>query len=67
MLCAPAVVVNCAGFVRVDDAGGRGINSWRPAMTAVGGRRVVVAWEDDRDGPSNIFTRVLVLPSAPSP
>jgi hypothetical protein len=54
-------------FRRVDDAGARDVNSWRPAMTPVSARRVLVAWEDDRDGPSNIFARVLVLPSASSP
>jgi hypothetical protein len=51
---------------RVDDAGARDVNSWRPAI-ARSARRVVVAWEDDRDGPSNIFRRVLSLPSATSP
>jgi predicted amidohydrolase len=40
-------------ILRVQDAGARG-NAWRPAV-AVSGRRVVVAWEDERDGPPQIY------------
>jgi hypothetical protein len=39
---------------RVDDSGRTGWNQWRPAL-AVSGPRVVAAWEDDRDGPAQIF------------
>jgi hypothetical protein len=40
---------------RVDDTGMRGWNQWRPALTLAGGR-VVAAWEDERDGPPQIYT-----------
>lgn len=40
--------------VRVDDSGRNGWNQWRPAL-AISGRRVVAAWEDERDGPAQIF------------
>lgn len=40
--------------VRVDDTGRAGTNQWRPAV-AVTRRRVIVAWEDERDGPSQIY------------
>jgi hypothetical protein len=39
---------------RVDDTGGRGWNAWRPAL-AVSGRRAVAAWEDERDGPPQVY------------
>ncbi len=43
-----------AGARRVDD-GGRGAgNRWRPAVVVSRGR-AVVAWEDDRDGPGQIY------------
>jgi len=40
---------------RVDDAGRRGGNAWRPQL-ACARRRVVAAWEDERDGPAQIYT-----------
>jgi predicted amidohydrolase len=40
--------------VRVDDTGTKGWNQWRPAV-AVSGRFVLAAWEDERDGPAQIF------------
>jgi hypothetical protein len=42
---------------RVDDAGTVGWNSWRPDIALYGGPEpgVLVCWEDDRDGPSQIF------------
>jgi hypothetical protein len=40
--------------VRVDDSGRAGWNQWRPELASAG-RRVVVAWEDERDGPANVF------------
>ncbi len=39
---------------RVDDSGDAGWNQWRPAL-GLTSARVVVAWEDERDGPANIF------------
>jgi hypothetical protein len=43
--------------LRVDDAGAIGWNSWRPDVAFYGGTTpgVLVCWEDDRDGPSQIF------------
>ena len=41
--------------IRVDDTGSAGWNQWRPALARTAGARVLVAWEDERDGPSNIF------------
>jgi hypothetical protein len=40
---------------RVDDAGRRGGNAWRPQLACARGR-VVAAWEDERDGPAQIYT-----------
>ncbi len=40
--------------VRVDDGGSSGQNAWRPAL-ALAGSQVVAAWEDDRDGPPQVF------------
>jgi predicted amidohydrolase len=40
--------------VRVDDSGARGWNQWRPAL-AVSGPVVIAAWEDERDGPAQVF------------
>lgn len=40
--------------VRVDDSGRRGWNQWRPAL-ARSGPFVVAAWEDERDGPAQVF------------
>ena len=40
--------------IRVDDTGRAGVNQYRPAI-AVAGRRVVVAWEDERDGPMQVY------------
>ena len=42
-----------AAPARVGDRGARG-NAWRPAVARAGGR-AVVAWEDERDGPSQIY------------
>jgi hypothetical protein len=39
---------------RVDDGGPRAGNAWRPRL-ACSGRRVVALWEDERDGPAQIF------------
>jgi hypothetical protein len=39
---------------RVDDSGRMGWNQWRPALALSRGR-VVAAWEDERDGPTQIF------------
>jgi hypothetical protein len=45
---------------RVDDAGRRGGNAWRPQL-ACARDRVLAAWEDERDGPAQIYTaRALV-------
>ena len=42
--------------VRIDDTGDGVSAQWRPALVqTVGGRRVLAAWEDDRDGPTNVF------------
>jgi hypothetical protein len=40
--------------VRVDDSGATGWNQWRPAL-ALSRSRVIAAWEDERDGPAQIF------------
>ena len=40
--------------VRVDDSGRAGWNQWRPELAAAG-RLLVAAWEDERDGPANVF------------
>lgn len=40
--------------VRVDDTGTQGSNQWRPALALAGGT-LVAAWEDERDGPAQIF------------
>lgn len=40
--------------IRVDDSGTSGTNQWRPQL-AVTTNRVVVAWEDERDGPAQIY------------
>jgi len=40
--------------IRVDDSGRRGWNQWRPALTVSRGA-VMAAWEDERDGPAQIF------------
>jgi hypothetical protein len=39
---------------RVDDAGSRGGNAWRPQLACAGGR-VLAAWEDERDGPPQVY------------
>lgn len=39
---------------RVDDAGRRGGNAWRPRL-ACGKRGAVALWEDERDGPAQIY------------
>ncbi len=40
--------------LRVDDAGARAGNAWRPRL-ACGGGRVLALWEDERDGPAQIY------------
>lgn len=40
---------------RVDDTGDGAVNQYRPAI-ATSGRNVIVAWEDERNGPSRIFS-----------
>jgi hypothetical protein len=42
---------------RVDDGGDRGGNAWRPRL-GCWGDRVVAAWEDERDGPPQIYSAV---------
>jgi len=42
---------------RVDDAGHRGANAWRPRL-GCWADRVVAAWEDERDGPPQIYSAV---------
>ena len=39
---------------RVDDAGDRGGNAWRPRL-GCWGDRIIAAWEDERDGPAQIY------------
>ena len=39
---------------RVDDAGARGGNAWRPQLACSRGR-VLAAWEDERDGPPQVY------------
>ena len=39
---------------RVDDAGRRGGNAWRPRL-ACSRAAVLAAWEDERDGPSQVY------------
>jgi hypothetical protein len=39
----------------------RGGNAWRPALAVVG-KKAIVAWEDDRDGLSQIYVRRMPLP-----
>jgi hypothetical protein len=39
---------------RVDDAGDRGGNAWRPRL-GCWGERVIAAWEDQRDGPAQVY------------
>jgi hypothetical protein len=41
--------------VRVEDKGAGGGNSWRPDIVALGAESLLVAWEDERDGPPQIF------------
>lgn len=54
-LLAARVTAKKAGKpVRVDDSGRRGWNQWRPALSVAGGA-VIAAWEDERDGPPQIF------------
>ncbi len=44
-----------AGRVRrIDDRGARAGGRWRPALALAGGT-VLAAWEDDRDGPRQVF------------
>jgi hypothetical protein len=44
-----------SGTVRVDDTGDAGWNQWRPALARTS-LRVVAAWEDERDGPAQIYS-----------
>ena len=39
---------------RVDDGGPRAGNAWRPRL-ACSGKRVLALWEDERDGPAQIY------------
>ena len=41
--------------VRVDDGGARPEEHDRPAVALTGGGRVLAAWEDGRDGPSQVY------------
>jgi hypothetical protein len=40
--------------LRVDDAGGTSGNAWRPRIACSGGA-VLAAWEDERDGPAQVY------------
>jgi hypothetical protein len=40
--------------LRVDDAGGTSGNAWRPRIACSGGA-VLAAWEDERDGPPQVY------------
>lgn len=42
---------------RVDDAGRRGGNAWRPRLACSRGA-VLAAWEDERDGPPQVYAAV---------
>lgn len=42
---------------RIDDVGRRGGNAWRPTLACSRGR-VLAAWEDERDGPPQIYAAV---------
>jgi hypothetical protein len=42
---------------RVDDAGSAAANAWRPQLSCSKGR-VLAAWEDERDGPPQIYAAV---------
>ncbi len=53
------------GRSRRIDGHGRAGNAWRPAI-AVSQGRAIVAWEDDRDGPSQVYVRRMPLPFIPS-
>ena len=39
---------------RVDDTGSRGGNAWRPRLACAGGKALAL-WEDERDGPPQIY------------
>ena len=39
----------------VSDAGAAPWNQWRPALALVPGSRALAAWEDERDGPAQVF------------
>jgi len=47
--------VGAGRAIRVDDSGTAGWNQWRPAIATVGAGRLLILWEDERDGPANIF------------
>ena len=47
---------------RVDDAGERGGNAWRPRL-GCWGDRVIAAWEDERDGPPQVYAARGYAPS----
>lgn len=53
-----------AGAVRsvADQPRGSGANRWRPELAAAGSR-VVAAWEDERDGPPQIFAASAAISS----
>jgi hypothetical protein len=46
---------------RMPVAGSSRGNRWRPALAVVG-RRALIAWEDTRDGPAQIYVRRMPLP-----
>ena len=41
----------------VSDAGPAGGNAWRPQL-GCSGRRLIAVWEDERDGPPQIYSAV---------
>ena len=45
---------------RVDDVGDRGGNAWRPRL-GCWGDRVIAAWEDERDGPAQVYSSVTTV------
>jgi predicted amidohydrolase len=50
--------------LRVDDTGRAGVNQYRPAVTLSRGR-LVAAWEDERNGPAQVYTARAPLASIP--
>jgi hypothetical protein len=48
--------------VRVDDLpAAAGVNQWRPALALTAGGGLLAAWEDERDGPAQVFASVAAV------